>query len=173
MRKNSKTILTGYRRANERGAVLIVGMIVLLLITIIVVGTFNLTQSNQKVVYNQQVRDEAVAAAQAALERIVSTNFTQNIVAQTAQTVSVDINNDDLADYTVTVDKPVCIRVIKAAEGQPSDVELGADMQTAGYWYTDWEFRSTVLDAITGAQAKVVQGIRLYQTDSEKNTSCS
>ena len=156
----------------ERGAVLVVGIIVLTLITVLVVSAFNLTQSNQKVVYNMQVREDAVAAAQVAVERVVSSNFTSNLSAQTPQSINIDLNNDGASDYSVTVAVPQCIRATPAAASQVSEVEMGGNMQTAGFWFTDWEIRAAVNDTATGARATVVQGIRLYQTETEKNLEC-
>jgi hypothetical protein len=152
--------------------VLVVGIIVLTLITVLVVSAFNLTQSNQKVVYNMQVREDAVAAAQVAVERVVSSTFTSNLSAQTPQSISIDLNNDGTSDYSVTVAVPQCIRATPASAAQVSEVELGGNLQTAGFWFTDWEIRAAVNDTTTGARATVVQGIRLYQTETEKNLAC-
>lgn len=158
--------------ASQRGAVLVVGIIVLVLITVLVVSAFNLTQSNQKVVYNMQLREEAISAAQVAVERVVSSTFTSNLSAQTPQAITVDLNNDATADYTVTVGVPQCIRATPATGAQVSEVEMGNNMQTSAYWFTDWQIRAVVDDTATGTKATVVQGIRLYQTESEKNLGC-
>ena len=157
---------------SQGGAVLVVGIIFLVLITVLVVSAFNLSQSNQKVVYNMQLREEAISAAQVAVERVVSSTFTSNLSAQTAQTITVDLNNDGTSDYTVTVGVPQCIRATPATGAQVSEVEMGANMQTSAYWFTDWQIRAVVDDSATGTKATVVQGIRLYQTESEKNLGC-
>lgn len=158
-------------RSAQHGAVLIVGMIVLVLLTVIVVGSFNLTRSNQQVIYNQQVSDDAVTAAQVAVERVIGSVQPEDIRTLSTYQESVDLNDDNVADYTVTVTVPDCVRRRQASGGQPSDVELGAEMQTPGFWFTDWEFRSVVVDNRTGARATVVQGIRLFQTENEMKAS--
>jgi hypothetical protein len=157
--------------SSQRGAVLIVGMIVLVLLTVIVVGSFSLTRSNQQVIFNQQMRDDAVTAAQVAVERVIGSVQSVDIRTLTTYQQAVDLNGDNVDDYTVTVQVPDCVRRRQASGGQPSDVELGAEMQTPGFWFTDWEFRSVVVDNRTGARATVVQGIRLFQTENEMKAS--
>ena len=66
-------------------------LIVLTLITLVVVSAFTLSSSNLKAVGNMQARDESVAAADQAIELVISSAFTD---APVAQEVNVDINKE-------------------------------------------------------------------------------
>src|SRR3954467_8329245 len=87
----------------QRGATLVVALIILAVITLLVLNAYTLSSSGLKAVGNMQIRDEAVAAANEALESKVSTDFTNPLATSTYQ---VDINNDGTADYTVTIATP-------------------------------------------------------------------
>lgn len=150
----------------QRGATLILGLIMLVLITLIVVNAFTLSASNLKSVGNMQVREEAIAAANQAVERLISSNFTS---ALGAQSFTVDINNDGTNDYTVAVAIPVCMRALQAASGSPSDVDMPTEGST---WNTDWDINSTVTDAASGANVRVRQGVRVLLTQTAKDTAC-
>lgn len=155
--------------ARQRGATLIVALIMLALITLLVVNAFTLSSSNLKAVSNMQIREEAVAAANQALETVISTDFT---ASPAASNFSVDINKDGTPEYTVAVELPTCIRASQASTGYPSDVELGSTMSSGGTWYTDWDLKATVTDAATGASVKVREGITVLLTSAKKVISC-
>jgi len=155
--------------ARQRGATLIIGLILLVLISLIVVNAFTLSSSNLKSVGNMQVREEAVAAANQAVEQVISSNFTSSL---TAQTVTVDINKDDTTDYTVAVATPTCIRATQSAFAAPSDVELGPGMSSGSTWNTDWDIAATVTDAATGASVRVRQGVRVLLSQSQRAAAC-
>lgn len=94
-----------------------IAMIFLVLLTLIVVSAIKATNVNTKVVGNMQTQKEAQAAAQQAIETVISSDFT---AAPTASTVTVDINNSGQAasTYSVAVPKPTCtdIKPIKLSE---------------------------------------------------------
>ena len=90
----------------EKGAALIVGLIMLVLITLMLITALNLGTTNFRAVANMQYRAEAVAAANKAIEQVMSTPFT---AAPAAETVNVDIDNDADTDYEVQVAVPECI----------------------------------------------------------------
>lgn len=156
-------------RIAQRGATLVVALIMLALITLLVVNAFTLSSSNLKAVGNMQIRDEAVAAANKALEQILSVNFTNPLAASTVQ---VDINNDGTQDYAVAVAIPTCIKATIFVPSLPSDVELGAGMTAGGTWYTDWDLAATVTDAATGASVKVRQGVTVVLSQAQKTVAC-
>lgn len=91
-------------RRPERGAALVVGMIMLVLITLMLITALNLATTNFRAVGNMQFRDEAVAAANEAIGQIISSAFT---AAPAAETVNVDIDSDGATDYVVEVGKSV------------------------------------------------------------------
>src|ERR1700720_4457676 len=96
--------------SRQRGAALFVSLIMLVLITLFVLAAINMSTVNLRITANSQVRSEAIAAAQQAIEQVASKNFTAN--PQPA-TVSVDLHNDQTkTDYTVAVAKPACLNPI-------------------------------------------------------------
>lgn len=155
---------------SQRGATLIIGLIMIVLITLIVVNAFMLSSSNLKSVGNMQVRDEAVAAANEAIELVISSAFTD---APVAQSINVDINKDGVTDYVVALAQPLCIRVGPSTAASPSDVELGTAMSTGATWNTDWDIDATVTDAASGAAVRVRQGVRALLTQVQKTAVCN
>lgn len=153
----------------QRGATLIIGLIMIVLITLIVVNAFTLSSSNLKAVGNMQVRGEAVAAANEALELVISSAFT---AAPVEQSVNVDIDKNGTNDYLVAIASPTCVRAMAASEAAPSDVELGAGMSSGSTWNTDWDLDATVTDASSGASVRVRQGVRVLLTSAQKTAVC-
>ncbi len=154
---------------SQRGATLIIGLIMLVLITLMVVNAFTLSSTNLKSVGNMQVREEAIAAANLAVEKLISAPFTN---ALGAQSFKVDINKDGTDDYTVAVAVPTCIRALKATVVGPSDVELGAAMSSSSTWNTEWDIDATVTDPASGASVRVRQGVRVLLSQADKETAC-
>ena len=153
----------------QRGATLAVALIMLLMLTLMISGTISLTSSNSVAVNNMQVREEAIASANAVLEQIISSNFT---AAPAAQDLTIDINNDNTPDYTVSIAQPVCMRATQASTAALSSASLAA-MSSQGSWNTLWELTATVNDVVTGASATVRAGVRVLLSQAEKNAVCS
>lgn len=153
----------------QRGATLIVALIMLALITLLVVNAFTLSSSNLRAVGNMQSREETMAAANQAIERMVSTPFYN---ALGTQTWAVDINKDGTNDYQVTTAPATCIRASQASSAYPSDVELGAAMTAGSFWNVDWDIQASVTDSLTGASVVVHQGVRTYLSQTQKETAC-
>jgi Tfp pilus assembly protein PilX len=100
-------MITTPTRGAQRGATLIVGLIMLALITLMVVTTFTLSTTNLQSVGNMQFRDESIAAATRAIE-ISFSDTTMPAGIQVGDTGSprnfaIDVNNNGVADYTVSV----------------------------------------------------------------------
>lgn len=158
-------------RPAQRGATLIIGLIMIVLITLIVMNAFTLSSSNLKSVGNMQVHDEAVAAANQAIELVVSSSFTDDPVAQS---INVDINKDGTTDYVVEIaPAPTCIRAVAASSAAPSDVELGAGMSVASTWNSDWDINATVTDVASGAVVRVHEGVRVLLSQVQKTAVCN
>jgi len=121
-------------------------------------------------VSNMQMRDEAMAAANQAIEQVVSSPFYNS----GAQTVNVDINKDGSSDFKVVVAAPTCIRAWVSASADASDVELGPAMTSVSQWYTDWDLDATATDLVAGSgvSVRVHQGIRAVVDESVKTTYC-
>ena len=157
------------RAAAQRGATLVIGLIIMVLITLVVLNAFALSASNLKSVGNMQTREEVAAAANQAIELVISSSFSD---APVAQALNVDINKDGTTDYVVEVKIPECVRAGAATSALPSDVELGEGMSTGSTWNTDWELDATVTDAATGAATRVRQGVRVLLNQVQKTAVC-
>jgi type II secretory pathway pseudopilin PulG len=152
----------------QRGATLIVGLIMLAVITLLVTSAFTLSGTNLKAVGNMQFRDEATAAANVAIERVLSGFIS---APPTAQTVQVDLNNDGTNDYSVAI-SPSCITSSIVGDpsgvGQKGSVELGPALSVGegGFvgFLTVWNIRASVTDPISGASVTVHQGVRKLLT---------
>jgi hypothetical protein len=153
----------------QGGATLVVGLIMLALITVMVATAFTLSTTNLKSVGNMQFRNEALAAANKAIEQVLGSPFT---VSPTAETIEVDINNDDTADYTVAIATPVCVRATPAGTTTKSSISLGQSMSMVTDWNTVWELNATVTDPKSGAFIRTLSGVRVVRSDSQKKTEC-
>jgi Tfp pilus assembly protein PilX len=156
-------------RHGQHGATLVVALIMLTLITLLVLNAFTLSSSNLKAVGNMQARDESIAAANQAIELVVSSAFTD---APVAQEVNVDINKDGTTDYTVAIAVPLCIKAIEVPNPDKCDETLKA-LCAENTWHTDWDLKATVGDAASGASVVVHQGTRAKLTNAQKTAVCA
>lgn len=92
-------------RHKQRGATLLVALVMLVVLTLLVVSAIRSSNTNLRIAGNMQMQGEAAAAGQQAIEQVISRNFTENPVSSV---VSVDINNDGVNDYTANVATPTC-----------------------------------------------------------------
>src|SRR5918999_1280325 len=135
----------------QRGATLIIALIMLVLLTLFAVSSFNTANTNLKVVGNMQQKTEALNAAQQAIETVVSTpQFIANpanavpIPCGSANTLCIDLNADGITDFTTTLvgpeyptgpHQPTCVtvRIIKNQElvlTNPEDLGCAAGQQS-------------------------------------------
>ena len=166
----------------QRGATLVIGMIMLVLVTLFVLAAINMSTTNLRVMGNEQARNEAVQAGQQAVEQVTSIDFTKNPPTTAAPTsVAVDINGDNTADYTATV-TAACLNSVpvKVTELNPDDVVndgpcfLSTSSSTSGFAgggaisgdslcsATQWDVSAAVTDATantTGANLTLHQGV--------------
>ena len=156
---------------DHQGATIVVGLIMLLMLTLLVGSAFTMSGSSLKSVGNMQARDEALAAANVAIEQVVSSPFTD---APTAESINVDINNDGTADYTVDIATPVCMSETElpvVTEEQLSGLRAGVEPPDS-QWSTVWELVATVSDPVSGASARVRSGVRVLLSEIEKESVC-
>lgn len=92
-------------RQKQRGATLITALVMLVALTLLVVSAIRSSNTNLRIAGNMQVSEEATAAAQQAIEQIISGNFTDN---PASSVITVDINNNGTPDYTASVAQPAC-----------------------------------------------------------------
>ena len=178
------------RSARQRGAALIVGLIMLVLITLTVAAAFTVSTSNLKSVGNMQTRNEAVAAANRAIEEVAASLLPPNadgspsMVAPAATVSLVDINNDGKTDYTVQIAAPTCVRATKASGGGgsnsagPGGITGGGSSGGSGLealpdqYNSVWDISTTVTDAASGASIAVRQGVRALLSQAQFDALC-
>jgi len=156
---------------SQRGATLVVGLIMLVLITLLVTSAFTLSTSGLKSVGNMQARDEAIAAGNRAIELVVSSPFT---ASPTSQSIFVDLNNDGTTDYVVTLNTPTCVSAstIAGTIVPPSSISLGPTFSPAtnNLYETVWDLDANVADPKgSGVAVEVHQGVRVLLTQIQYN----
>lgn len=160
---------------SQRGATLIVGLIMLVLITLLVTSAFTLSTSGLKSVGNMQSRDEAIAAGNKAIEQVVSSPFTNS---PAGETINVDLNNDGVTDYVVVFNTPTCVSVaeIPGTTVAPSSISLGSAFatSTSNLYETVWDLDANVTDPNgSGAAVRVHQGVRVLLTQTQITAVCT
>ena len=130
----------------QRGATLLISLIMLVVLTLFAVSAFNLSSVNLRIAGNYQDQKEMEAIAQQAIEQVISTPTAFNI-APAAQTITISGRN-------VTISAPKCNYFVTAKGYTKKIGEITPED-------TDWEIRASVADATTGAQAAIVQGVRI------------
>ncbi len=163
-------------RNSQQGMTLFVALILLVMVTLLAVSSFRVSSTNLKIVSSMQGRNEAIAAAQAAVEQVISSsNFTTNPTAVQNTPVLIDINGDGTADYTVAFNPaPHCMRsrltpTTALSITNPQDigcfgsVQMGGvgEVSTSNCADTLWELTATTQDPVTQAQTTVRQGISI------------
>lgn len=167
-------ILPIHAQRRERGAALVIALIMLTLITVMVTSAFSLSTLNARSVGNMQWRGEAVAAANQAIERVIGSPFTD---APKAETIDVDIDNDGNTDYQVAFNPPSCVSAtqIAAATPPPSSLSLGSAFSIAAssYYQTVWDLDANVTHLASGTSVHVRQGVRVLLSQTQYNAVCT
>lgn len=166
----------------QQGAVLVVVLVMLGILTVIVAAMVNSSNINFRIAGNQQYRAEARLAAQNAIETYVSNEANFIIPLPTASiSIATDLDGDGVSEYSAEVSPPTCLRSvpIKLTELDVSDENdascygsgavqdsglLTGSAATGNSWCSKmmWDVQSRVDDsAVTGASAEVHQGIYL------------
>lgn len=92
-------------KRRQRGSTLVVALIMLLVLALLIMSAIRSSNINMRIAGNTQIQAEATAAAQQAVEGVISTNFW---AAPTSSVVNVDVNGDGTNDYRATVAVPTC-----------------------------------------------------------------
>jgi hypothetical protein len=153
--------------AQQSGAALIVGLVMLVLITVMLLAALNIGTTNFRAVGNMQFREEAIAAANAAIQERMSSSFDS---APTTSPTTVDINRDGV--YEEVIVTPTCIAVTQVFSAPPSSLSLGPSMSAAPVWNTTWDITATVTDPTTGTSVAVSSGVRVQLSNADKVASC-
>ena len=143
------------RLSGQRGSTLLVALIMLVLLTLIAISAMQSTTSSIQVVGNAQFREEAYAAAQRAMELVISNGNFQN---GTPAPQTIDVNQDTKADYTVTFNAPQCLTSSPTIAGT-ANLPTGCTGAIQCFW-TTWDISAVVNDVQTGAGVVLHQGVR-------------
>lgn len=164
----------------QRGTVLIVGLIMLVLITLMVTVAYKFSTTNLKSVGNMQSRNEATASATKAIEQVVgSWNFG---TAPTADEINVDIDNNGVTDYVVKVAAPVCVKATTTTiiADLGGDCPPGADgmfhpencpAKSVSIYNVVWDIDATATSS-SGTRVRVRQGISKAISQSQCDAAC-
>jgi hypothetical protein len=184
------------QKAHQRGISLLTTLIFLVLLTLLGISAFNSSTTNVRIVGNTQVRQEAFAAAQQAVEQTISSSaFAVTPDAVAASPVLVDIDGDGVTDYTAQLTpQPNCYRAttIKTSDLNPalaSDLSCmgsgtvqnsGLDTADAAQFAgnslcanTEWNVRAQVVHTPTATKVAVNQGVALRVLVSDASNSCN
>lgn len=169
-------------RKQQSGMVLVVAMIMLIMMTLMAISTFNLGKSSMQIVGNFQQSQEAVNAANAAIQEVMSTRrmfqSPNNIFLKTCgsqNTRCFDTNGDGKDDIQVALNPaPSCVQEVEVPNavlnwqdtedqgciigetGDPGVVGSGVGSLCSN---TVWDVRAEATDIVTGAQVVVTQGV--------------
>jgi Tfp pilus assembly protein PilX len=182
--------------SRQQGITLVTALIMLVLLTILALTSFNLGNSNLQVVSNMQRRQQALAAAHEVLEETISSaNFATTPGAALASTCGgtnqrcIDSDGDGKTDIKVTLSPPPsCVKVqpIKNSDldlGNTEDVgcAVGANQNFGVAGSSDgnsdcensvWDVNAVATDTATQASVKVTQGVAIRVAKDDVATNC-
>ena len=182
----------------QRGVVMVVGLIMLVLMTLMALTTLNLGKSSLQIVGNMQLRKQVLAAAQEAIEDAVSTTrlFLNPTAIYTnpcagSNTKCIDIDGDGHPDLTVALTPtPTCVKaqIIKNAfmnlnlndtNDQACVLSTNqtfgvAGSSTANSLCSDtvWRVRAEASDNVTQAKVSVTEGVAVRVGSDVVATYC-
>jgi len=178
---------------HERGLVLVVALVMLVLVTLTASVSANLIMTNMQVVQNIEARSAVRAAALAALQEAIGTPgflppFTAGQVRR-AFTVSckgdlytrcLDLSGDEIEDdVTVTMTVPKCLSFVLIPNRFFNYVDNPGDRQCqvvkqrySACGNALFEVTATAVDDVTGARVEIRQGISRQTTAQAVQSIC-
>lgn len=184
----------------QQGMILLVGMIMLILLTLMAVAALRFGSANFAVVANQQTRLEATRTAEQVIEQVMNnteiilvnttgTGGNTNLFGTGNNTVTVDINGDASADYTVEVSQPFCVKrqiIAQATLNFADSDDLGcarsvdqASLGVEGAGSSDslcsqvtWDVTARAYDVFRQADVRITQGIGQRVATTRVATVC-
>lgn len=130
----------------QRGAVLVVSLVLLVVLTLFVVSSTQIAGGNLRIVGNMQSKQNVELIAQQALEQVIS-----SIAPFYAPTSTVTVTQP--TGMTVTVGNRTCVR---ATPAKGYSAVSGVSPED-----TFWDVPITVADSVTGASTATAQGVRI------------
>ena len=153
--------------SRQSGATLVVGLIMLVSITLLMISAFSLSGGNLKAVSNMQFRNEAIAAANMAIEQTININFVAIDPANYPETIDIDIDQNNTIDYVVSIKAPLCIKATLAPANPLALSGINSNVTNSSDYLTLWEIEATAQNQATGASVVAKQGISKQLTQSE------
>ena len=190
------------RQRHQRGITLILSLIMLVLLTIVALSSFNIGKSGLQVVGNAQHQMQASHVAQSVIQQVISTpNFTETpdnvldnsncpaTMSAPANSRCVDLSGDGKTILVVAMaPQPQCLQVqpIPAANLDLSNEQdlgcavgenqnLGIAGVTTGLSLcsnSTWEVTAAASDPVSRARAVVSQGVAMRISKDSAATSC-
>ena len=179
----------------QRGVVLVIGLMMLILLTLMAVAALKFGTSNFTVVANQQTRAEAIRSAEQVIEQVITNTEIQmvngtNLFGTGSNTVAIDVNGDATADYTVAVATPTCVKRQVIAQAKlnfalPDDLGCarGVDQASLGVEGSGaadslcsevvWDVNATASDAFQQNNVTVTQGVGQRVATTKVATVCN
>lgn len=178
----------------QRGMALIVGLILLALMTVMAMTSFNIGRTSMDVVGNLQHHNEVVTAANSAIQEAMSStamfDTPSNVFLAPCNgnnTKCYDMNGDGTNDITVTLTPaPTCVQAQVVPNGaldpvlqagcfrEPCPTCFGMDVPTADSLCGNsiWEINAQAVDAITETSVTVTEGAGIIVAATAITTSC-
>lgn len=178
-------------KRHQRGISLVLGLIMLVLMTLLAMSAFQASNVNLRIAGNMQARQETLAAAQTALEQVLSSpafidlatppasvtvplnsaSFTVDFTPAPACTTIVDLPSEELVP--TNPDDLVCIPS-SAVPGSESGIFHAGGPPTAPSYCsnTRWAVIANVADANTGASTTLEQGVAVRMSKAGALTAC-
>lgn len=191
--------MTHPRNARQQGAVLFVGLIMLILITLLAVSAIRLAKTNMLIAGNEQFQMEAENAANYHLDQALNTDkftATQLTAVQNTLPAFDGSNASSSQQYNVTVPAPKCKRyrylkkseLVETGNNVPLDniacfggtggsgitiVVDAASLNDNSLCATSlWEMTADVDVPSTGTKAQIAQGVEMRIDYAEAKDAC-
>ena len=179
----------------QRGIVLFEALIMLVLMFLIAIATFNMGRQNTIIAANMQHKAEVLTSANQAVEEVISkTDFIANPgAALLGNKATYDVNGDGKKDITVILSPAPCVKKAQVIKNASLDIRdtndaacivgqsqnLGVEGATTGDSLCSnsvWEITAVATDDFTDAEATVTTGVGVRaNSDDVKNpaNTCS
>lgn len=163
-------------KRTQRGVTLAVGLIMLFVITVMVVAAFKLSTINLGAVGNMQFREQALAAANLAINSEADAPFQINIPVVLPGDRNVDIDGDGNPDFRIHFNAISCLRASAEGTAASSSVTLPVTMTVLSDYNSVWDFDVTATDVTTGTTGTSVrlhEGVKVKLTQAQCDAHCA
>ena len=175
----------------SRGVVLLQAMVLMIMLFLIAIASFNMGRQNTIIAGNMQHKAEVLTAANQAIEQVISTTtfIDSPAAAVPGNSISYDVNGDGTKDVTVTLNPKPCVKKAQIIKNSELDVtnsndaacalganqNLGVEGAVTGNSLcanSIWEIAAVAEDDATGSKVEVTTGVGVRVTaDNAENTA--